>query len=223
MPGFDYLIKWTCWDTVWARSPRLGYPVLHHVSSLSQSRNTRPSSPANPNTNPALSDETGKFKYKPNFVGSLGSVVLQLNKDSATSLLAFIINSSFLNGVFKMVLSHLKKDWRRLSPSLFRIPPLKLLNKAKCQHQLSALTTSVLQPVSCASLVPDIHAGEPYVGASCSREQAMISSHCEENLCFHIPASLKVTSASVTCQSKEEGKPGVRYAWNFKLFSIQKK
>lgn len=63
-----------------------------------------------PNTNPALSDETEKFKYNPNFVGSFGPVVLQLNTDSATSLLAFILNSSFLNGVFKMVLSYLKNN-----------------------------------------------------------------------------------------------------------------
>lgn len=71
---------------------------------------------------------------KANFVDSPGSVVLQLNKDPATSLLAFIIKRSFLNGVLKMVLSDLKRDRRPLFPALFRIPPLKLPNKAKCQH-----------------------------------------------------------------------------------------
>lgn len=110
MPGFGYLIKWTCWDTVRVLAHQLGYSMLQQILSLSQSGNAGPSSPAKANTNPALADETEKFKYKPNFIGSLGSVVLQLNKDSATSLLAFIINSSFLNGVFKTVLSYLKKD-----------------------------------------------------------------------------------------------------------------
>lgn len=110
MPGFDYLIKWTCWDTVRVLSHQLGYSLLKQILPLSQRSNVGRSSPVKPNTNPALSDETEKFKHKPNFVGSLGSVALQLNKDSPTSLLAFIINSSFLNGVFKVVLSYLKKD-----------------------------------------------------------------------------------------------------------------
>jgi len=108
MPGFDYLIKRTCWDTVRALSSAGLLPAAQTLPP-SQGSNAGPSSPAKPHTNPALSDEIKKVKHKPNFVGSLGSVVLQLNKDSATSLPAVIINSSFLNGVSKMVLSDLKK------------------------------------------------------------------------------------------------------------------
>lgn len=109
MPGFDDLIKWTCWDTVRALpSAGLLHVMTHFIPLPKRERGTQLSSQAHHKS--ALSDETGKFKYKPNFAGSLGSVVLQLNRDSATSLLAFIINSSFLNGVFKMVLPYLKKD-----------------------------------------------------------------------------------------------------------------
>lgn len=195
--------------------------MLQQILSLSQSSNTGPSSSAKLNTNPVLSDETEKFKNKAKFVGSLGSVVPKLNEDSATSFLAFIINSSFLNGVFKMVLSYLKKDWRYLSPSLFRIPPLKLLNKAKCQHQLSALTNSVLQPVSFAP--PFLTEGEPCVGASCSREQAVISSRCEENLCFYIPASLAQSHLCCSHVPKRGGrKAGRKVRLEFKAPQVSK-
>lgn len=85
----------------------------------------------------SLPDETEKFKHEA--TASRGSVPLQLNNDSATALLAFIINSSFLNGALKMVLSSLKKGCslsQSLSESLF----WSTQTRPRCQQQLSAPT-----------------------------------------------------------------------------------
>lgn len=147
---------------------------------LCRGQNVGLGSPSPPHTSPALPHETQQFKTSPNFVSSPGSGVLQMNKESATALLPFITNSSFLNGVFKAFLSYLKKDQRCLSPCPFRVPPLKLPNKAKCQCQLSALTNSEPQPVSFASPAPDTHYGEP------QEEPGVISSRWEEKLHSHI-------------------------------------
>lgn len=78
------------------------------------------------------------------------SAVLQLNQGSAPSLLAFIINSSFLNGVLKMVLCYLKK---RLKVS-FSISFQNPLSEAPKQGQMSpsafSSNNSVPQPLSFA-------------------------------------------------------------------------
>lgn len=65
MPGFDYPMNYmpACPVTVFFHQP--GYPLILQIPSLSQGSNVGPSSPAKPNTNPSLSDETAKFKYKP--------------------------------------------------------------------------------------------------------------------------------------------------------------
>lgn len=101
-PGFDYLHPASPIINAFVHSlVRKPHPFPTLICSRTQCK--------------SLPDETGKFKHEA--TASRASVPLQLNNDSATALLAFIINSSFLNGALKMVLSSLKKGCS-LSPSL---------------------------------------------------------------------------------------------------------
>lgn len=219
MPGFDYLIKWTCWDTVRALPHQLGYSGTANLTPFPKQKRGTQLQPNPPQIQPfQMKQESSNTNQSLCCV--VFSAVLQLNQGSAPSLLAFIINSSFLNGVLKMVLCYLKK---RLKVS-FSISFQNPLSEAPKQGQMSpsafSSNNSVPQPLSFAfpRSWHDIPTGEPDVGAACSREQAVISSRCEENTCISTPQRvwLKVTSAAATANAR--GKESHEVRLEFKAF-----
>lgn len=184
----------------------------------------RDPAPAKPTTNPALADKTEKFQHQPKSVGSLqfsSWIKIQLHLYWPWSSMAL-----FLMASLRWFYATWKKDWRYLPPSLLRIPPLKLLNKAKCHHRLSALITLCRRLFPSLSPVPDVLTSpleSPTQEPPVPESERWFHPAAKSKPAFLDPSKSGSKSPLPQPPPTRGGRKATRYAWNLKLFSIWKK